>query len=201
MDDFFSKLHTKSTGRFLEIGSRARSGNIRKNLVPKNWSYTGFDIIEGANVDVVGDAHRISQLLPEEKFDGVATFSVLEHILMPWKFVIEVNKVLNIGAIGFFSTHQSWPLHDVPWDFWRFSDNTWAALLNRDTGFEIISTALGEPAYTVAHRINAVTNFGNQPSFLSSVVQFRKVSDTKLEWPVELEDIITTKYPARELKN
>lgn len=196
MEEFFSKLRARSVGKFLEVGSRARSGGIRKNLVPESWSYTGLDIVAGENVDVVGDAHGISKLFPGEKFDAVGAFSVLEHILMPWKFIIELNKILDIGAIGFFSTHQCWPLHDVPWDFWRFSDNAWPALLNRDTGFEIISTALSDPAFTVSQRINTTTNFGSQPGFLSSVVQFRKISETKLEWPVELKDIITTKYPA-----
>jgi hypothetical protein len=186
-------------GRFLEIGSRARSGVVRRDIVPESWSYTGVDVMAGDNVDVVGDAHKLSKLFPNERFDAVTAFSVLEHMLMPWKFVVELNRVLNVGAIGFFTTHQSWPIHDAPWDFWRFSDKSWSALFNQATGFEIIATAMGEPAYSVALFCHAATNFGDQHSFLSSVVYFRKISDTKLEWPVEVEEIIDSRYPPGQL--
>lgn len=199
-EEFLALLRSnKPTGRFLEIGSRARSGVVRRGLVPKNWTYTGVDIMAGENVDVVGDAHKLSNLFPNEKFDAVTAFSVLEHMLMPWKFAVELNRILNVGAIGFFTTHQTWPIHDAPWDFWRFSDKSWSALFNRATGFEIITTAMGAPAYTVALFGNSVTHFGDQPSYLSSVVLFRKISDTKLEWPVEVEEIIDSQYPTRQL--
>lgn len=187
--------NAKSDGHLLEIGSRARSGIVRRELTPNNWLYTGVDVMAGENVDVVGDAHQLSRLFPDQRFDAVTAFSVLEHLLMPWKFVVELNQVLNVGAIGLFATHQSWPLHDAPWDFWRFSDKAWTALFNRATGFEIIATAMGEPAYTVATFCHSVTDFQDQPSYLASVVLFRKVSDTALTWPVEVDEITDSHYP------
>jgi hypothetical protein len=198
--DFQTRLGGISAGRLLEVGSRARSGIVRSSLTPKNWSYTGLDVMVGDNVDIVGDAHQLSKLFQNEKrFDAVTAFSVLEHLLMPWKFAVELNKVLNVGAIGLFTTHQAWPIHDAPWDFWRFSDKAWSALFNKATGFEIISTALGEPASTVAWNCHPVTDFQDQPSYLSSVVLFRKISETKLDWPVELDDILDNQYPPGQL--
>jgi len=154
----------------------------------------------GPNVDQIGDAHELSIIFPLKRFDAVMSLSVLEHLLMPWKFVIELNRVLNIGAIGLFTTHQCWPVHDAPWDFWRFSDRSWTSLLNRFTGFEIIETAMGEPAFVVAQRCHTVTNFGfHQGGFLASNVLFRKVSETTLTWPVGLTDILSSSYPKGEL--
>lgn len=199
-EEFHGLLGGKPAGRYLEIGSRARSGIVRRSLAPEGWSYTGLDVMAGDNVDVVGDAHRLSKLFPDRRFDAVSAFSVLEHIMMPWKFAIELNRVLNVGAVGLFTTHQCWPIHDAPWDFWRFSDTAWAALLNPKTGFEILHTALGEPAYVVPGRCHAVTNFGDATGgYLSSAVLFRKTGETVLDWPVELEDITDTAYPTTRL--
>lgn len=150
----------------------------------------------GENVDVVGDAHEIAELFEPCTFDRVMAFSVLEHLLMPWKFVIGLNKVLKQGAVGLFTTHQTWPVHDQPWDFWRYSDTTWRSILNEKTGFEIIESAMGEPAFVVAQKFHNVTAFGmSQIGFLASNVTFKKVADTVLDWPVKLTDVIRTSYP------
>jgi hypothetical protein len=182
--------------RLLEIGSRARSGVVRRGIAPAGWVYSGFDVLDGPNVDVVGDAHQLSRSYPSDYFDGVMAFSVLEHLMMPWKVMIEINRIMKVGAIGIFSTHQCWPLHDQPWDFWRFSDQSWTALVNKPLGFEIVETRMEEPAYVVAARCHPVTDFAEvAESFLSSSVIFRKIGHTNLEWPVDLEQITDTHYP------
>ncbi|WP_396593663.1 methyltransferase domain-containing protein [Brevundimonas sp. R86498] len=192
---FFEAL--PKTGALLEIGSRARSGFSRREMTPAGWTYTGLDVLDGENVDVVGDAHRLSKLFPDQRFDAVLSVSVLEHILMPWKLAIEMNRILNVGAVGFFMTHQGWPLHDAPWDFWRFSDQAWRALFNPATGFEIIEAHMGDPVYMVPRHLHAACAYGmDYLSYGASAVLFRKISETTLEWPVELEDIITTSYPS-----
>lgn len=193
---FTALLRDVPRGHLLEVGSRARSGIVRRDMVPETWLYTGLDVLAGPNVDIVGDVHEISTLFKANSFQAVMAFSVLEHLLMPWKAVIELNRVLALDAIGVFTTHQCWPVHDQPWDFWRFSDRAWDGLLNQATGFEIIEAAMSEPAYVVAQRCHPVTNFGLQQSgFLASNVLFRKIGPTKLQWPVAIGDAISTRYP------
>ena len=193
---FQAAMAARPPGRLLEIGSRARSGVTRRDWAQPGWDYSGFDIKSGPNVDVVGDAHALSRHYPAAQFDAVMAFSVLEHLLMPWKFVIELNRVLKPGAVGLFTTHQCWPLHDQPWDFWRFSDTAWAGLLNAATGFEVIAARMGEPAYLVAQRCSPATAFAEHPAgALASFVFFRKIGETRLEWPVELSAITATAYP------
>jgi Methyltransferase domain len=111
---FLEELRQRSVGHILEVGARARSGITRREAIPVGWRYTGLDVVNGPNVDVVGDAHQLSRLFPEQHFDAIMTFSTLEHLMMPWKFAIELNKVLTHGAIGLFFTHHTWPLHEVP---------------------------------------------------------------------------------------
>jgi len=197
--DFQRLVHARPPGRMLEVGSRARSGIVRRDWTPPGWDYSGFDILAGPNVDVVGDAHVLSRHYPAGSFDAVMAFSVLEHLLMPWKFAVELNRVLKPGAVGLFATHQCWPIHDQPWDFWRFSDTSWAALLNPATGFEIIAARVGEPAYVVAQRCSAATAFPEHPTgALASMVLFRKTGETTLDWPVELGAILNSLYPGGE---
>lgn len=195
---FAAEVGRRDEGRFLELGSRARSGVVNTGLVPPGWTYVGMDILEGPNVDVVGDAHELSTLFPENHFDAVMSLSVVEHLLMPWKVVIELNRVLKVGGIGLFTTHQAWPVHDSPWDFWRFSKESWTALFNAATGFEIVHAEVGEPGYVVAQKCHAVTNFGTQPVFLSSVVMFKKTRDTSLRWDVSLAEVTASQYPEGE---
>jgi hypothetical protein len=193
---FLVQLSKMPSGAALEIGSRARSGVTRRQFLPSSWEYTGMDILAGENVDVVGDAHKLSKLFPEKRFRAVVSFSVLEHLLMPWKVAIELNRVMELGGVGFFITHQCWPLHDQPWDFWRFSSDAWSSIFNRATGFEIIEAAMGEPAFVVANRCHAATNFAEYPAgFLASSVMFKKIGETNLAWEVDIEDVLNNFYP------
>jgi hypothetical protein len=196
---FFSKMRVKSKIqplKVLEIGSRNRSGNIRRSLLGECVEYVGMDIIQGENVDIVGDAHDLSSIFPPNSFDAIFSMSVFEHLLMPWKVALELNKLLKPGGYAMITTHHTFPLHEMPWDFWRFSDQSWHSLFNSATGFRVIETALGERASIVAHLLHPVTlELDKQPAFLGSSVLVEKVSETSLTWDVKLNDVIQTAYP------
>ena len=56
----------------LEIGSRHRDATKSYlDLKSLAKSYTGIDIVDGPNVDVVGDAHKISSYFKSNTFDFV----------------------------------------------------------------------------------------------------------------------------------
>jgi hypothetical protein len=189
-------LAQREPGRLLELGSRARTGFSGRDLAPESWTYVGVDIMNGPNVDVVADAHELSRTIEPESIDAVVSFSVFEHLLMPWKVTIELNRVMRVDAIGIVTTHQTWPLHDEPWDFWRYSGHAWPALFNPATGFEILEVAMGEPAYVVPKICHRATAFGEHAEGrLASTVLIRKVATTDLSWPVRVEDAISTSYP------
>ncbi|MGO4638988.1 methyltransferase domain-containing protein [Mesorhizobium sp. 2RAF45] len=193
---FFAELRSRSGGHLLEIGSRNRTGAMWRNSLPPGWVYTGFDILDGENVDIVGDAHEASRFLPRKTYDAVMSFAVFEHLLMPWKAAIEMNRVLKTGALGIILAPQTWALHEEPCDYFRFSSHSWKALLNRSTGFEIIEAIDGVRAYIVARVHNISTHFGEMHTgALMSAVLFRKTGETKLDWPVSLSDVAEDLYP------
>jgi hypothetical protein len=193
---FFAMLHQRDRGSLLEIGSRNRSGNVRKSLLPPHMSYVGMDIAEGGNVDIVGDAHQLSEIFPAGQFDAILSMSVFEHLIMPWKVALEMNRVMKPGALALITTHQTFPMHELPWDFWRFSDRAWRGLFNEATGFKILDTGLGERASVVADLLHPVTaRMDLQPAYLGSAVLCEKIAETSLQWPVKTRSILSDMYP------
>ncbi len=116
-------LGNKPGMRILEIGSREVTGesNARKEF--SKAEYVGFDYYPGRNVDVVGDAHKLSSYFErEDKFDIVFSSACFEHFAMPWIVVIEIAKLLKVGGIVFVETHFSFSSHERPWHFFQCSD-------------------------------------------------------------------------------
>lgn len=193
---FRSRLD-RTPGDVLEIGSRDRSGAVRRDLVEHGRRYVGLDIVAGPNVDVVGDAHDLAQHFPPGAFGAVFAVATFEHLLMPWKAVLEINRVLRPGGLLWIATHQTFPLHEVPWDFWRFSNDGWRGVLNPATGFSILEVAMGEPASVVplrSHRV--VRDMDRGQAFLGAGVLAEKIADTALRWPVAVDAVIDSRYPA-----
>lgn len=194
---FKNYVHGQDIKTALEVGSRARSGvNNRDTYLPKEIDFTGVDVLEGECVDVVCDAHELSKHVKNNHYELVYSLNVFEHILMPWKVVLELNKVMKKGGIVMIFTHHAYPLHDLPWDYFRFSDNAWYSMFNKATGFEIIKTELLDPVSIVPNCIyEGSVGVKDADAFIHSAVIARKISDTKLEWPVDTKEIIESEYP------
>lgn len=197
--DFIASVNGLERPRLMEIGSRARSGNIYVQGFAEHVSYVGMDIVPGPNVDVVGDAHALSSSFEAESFDALFCISVFEHLGMPWKAVLEMNKVLKPGGQVFLSTHPLWPLHDRPWDFFRFSTDGLRMLFNRFTGFEIVAACEGLPCRVLPLGSDASMRGmeRNVNCHLGVALWARKVGepDPRLRWDVDLEEIVKDAYP------
>lgn len=199
-ENFLMRVAQFESGAVLELGSRARSAITRRHRIPAWLEYVGLDILPGPNVDLVGDAHELSTLFPEKKFVAVFSTSVFEHLAMPWKVALELNRILAPGGIVYTSTHQTWPPHEEPWDFWRFSQHSWQTLFNPATGFEVLEAVVGEPARVHACRTSSITvGMPNSVVWLGAASIVRKTDDTKLSWPVTVGEITPSMYPAGEL--
>jgi hypothetical protein len=196
LEHFFTEVNSKSDAKILEIGSRARSGIVRKSLFNK-IQYIGLDIMEGPNVDVVGDAHRLSEIFPKNEFDFIYSISTFEHLLMPWKVAVEMNSVMKRGGFAFIQSHQSWPIHDEPWDYFRFSKYSWLSLFNASTGYEVIHAVHGDPAsiLSITQSEDFSTFLEDQPSYLSSACLVKKIKDADVDWDINPNDIVKNGYP------
>jgi hypothetical protein len=132
--------------RVLEIGSREVTGPspVRKIVESTGAHYVGFDYYPGKNVHVAGDAHKLSSYF-DSRFDFIYSTAVLEHLAMPWVVATEIAKILNVNGHLLVETHFSFPAHERPWDFFRFSDMGLRVLFNPAFGFECIECGMSNP--------------------------------------------------------
>jgi hypothetical protein len=143
--DHLSSQFNKTGLRVLEIGSRNVTGaNLRNKF--SNAEYIGFDFYDGENVDIVGDAHKLSSYFyNQEKFDLIYSSAVFEHLYMPWLVAIEIQKLLKVGGHVFIETHFSFSSHERPWHFFQFSDMGLRALFNDALGFDLVESGMSNP--------------------------------------------------------
>lgn len=115
--DYLTEIGNKKGIKVLEIGSREVTGESDAKTRFSNTEYIGFDYHPGPNVDVVGDAHKLSEYFKDEKFDIIYSSAVFEHFAMPWLVSTEISKLLKVGGIVFVETHFSFSSHERPWHF------------------------------------------------------------------------------------
>ena len=124
----------------------------------------------------MGDAHALSSVVGEGAFDAIFSSAVLEHLAMPWVAAVEMNRALRPGGLVFHRTHQSWPVHERPNDFFRFSDEALRVLFGPAHGFEVLEAGMALPMALYARRKGPVIDLtGLNPGFGMSWVLARKV--------------------------
>jgi SAM-dependent methyltransferase len=139
-------LGNKDGFRILEIGSREVTGPSNSREGFSKAQYIGFDFYPGKNVDVVGDAHKLSSYFkPGEKFDIIYSSACFEHFAMPWVVAMEIAKLLKVGGIVFVETHFSFSAHERPWNFFQFSEMALKVLFSSALGFECIEAGMSNP--------------------------------------------------------
>lgn len=197
---FITRLCDKPGMKVLEIGSRNVTGSVFRNKF-HHAEYTGFDYYPGENVDVVGDAHRLSNYF-DEKFDLIFSSAVFEHLALPWLVSIEIIKLLKEGGYTFIETHYSFSSHERPWHFFQFSENALDVLFPEKFGMRCIKKGcsnLLEGRYSVSAseylRGKPVRGLYCHSEYLGQ--KFRDLDDSELDWSgVSLEDVKKgTEYP------
>lgn len=197
--EFYNHAKSLKCVSVLELGSRTRHATeyvARQDIFSDSTiRYTGLDIVEGPNVDVVGDVHQLSGHFEPNSFDLVFSNWVFEHLMMPWRAILEINAVLKNGGEVFINTNQSIGLHDLPWDFWRYSESAWLGLLNEYTGFEILKSALGGPVRITPLRYHdGFRDHEGGAGFHASAVWARKIGEPKVSWPVDAAPLLARLY-------
>lgn len=200
--EFISLTKQEPSSSILEIGSRNVTGTTHRSVFSHCADYVGLDILPGDGVDVVGDAHKLSECFPLERFNCVYSVSVFEHLLFPWKVVLEINKVMRPEGYVFIATHPVWPAHELPWDFWRFPRNGFHALFNQYTGFKIVSLTEGLPCKAYSLIEDAPTRgvcFETMNQGVALIA--RKIGNYRsdlLKWDIDVSDVVDTMYPSKQ---
>ncbi|MHA1279616.1 MAG: methyltransferase domain-containing protein [Candidatus Helarchaeota archaeon] len=143
LEAFVARCRKMHKPRVLELGTKRSIPDrptIRKDWVPNASEYLGSDIEAGDDVDIVVDAHRLTQVVGEKQFDVIISCSTFEHFKYPHLVAFEIMKALKIGGVLFIQTHQTFPLHAYPYDYFRFSREALEGIFGTKMGFHVIGT-------------------------------------------------------------
>lgn len=115
----------------VEVGARAAAGqediaDIR-GLFP-NTDYVGCDIQEGPGVDRIEDVHALT--FETGSIGTILCLETLEHVRDPIRAVEEMHRVLQPGGMLAMSSLMFFPIHEHPWDLWRFTPEGFENLLS-----------------------------------------------------------------------
>jgi SAM-dependent methyltransferase len=102
----------------LDVGSLDVNGTFRPLVESRGWKYTGLDVTEGANVDIVAsNPYRFP--IADNAYDVVISGSTMEHVQAIWRWIPEVVRVLANSGFLAIHTHWKFPEHRYPVDCWR----------------------------------------------------------------------------------
>ena len=82
----------------------------------------------GPGVDVILNLHGID--LPSESIGSVLSLDTLEHVEYPRKAIEEIHRILKPDGIFIMSSVMNFPIHDFPYDYWRFTPKGFISLFN-----------------------------------------------------------------------
>lgn len=187
LDSFVKRCRAMHQPRVLELGtkrSRLERSTRRDDWIPNAGEYVGTDMEDGIDVDIVADVHRLSQVVGEEEFDVIISCATFEHFKYPHLAAHELMKVLKVGGVVFIQTHQTYPLHAYPYDYYRFSREGLAGLFGQSMGFRVIQTDYEFPARIYAPRS---PNVRHGSAFLNVRLYGEKVSKTPQDYHYEFD--------------
>jgi SAM-dependent methyltransferase len=144
-DTFAIYDFVKQAAKLLAPGSRvldAGAGQGRFKPEFLHTRYVGVDLAVGdptwdySNLDAICDLQHLP--FSSGVFNAILCIQVLEHIQNPLDVLRELERVLQPDGLLFLSVPQSWPQHQKPFDFYRYTSFGLRYLLEK-AGFYICS--------------------------------------------------------------
>jgi SAM-dependent methyltransferase len=125
------------TGRCLDVGCRGKP--YARDIKPFVARHYGIDLVRpadgvGLGPDVLGSA--VALPFPNAAFDSVLCTQVLDDVPQPASALNELARVLRPGGVLLLTVPQSWGEHDLPHDYWRFTEPGLRYLLGQ-SGFQV----------------------------------------------------------------
>lgn len=123
-------------GMLLDIGCGRKP---YKKILTRVEKYIGIEVPDSYSKNEEIDIYANALELPfkDNVFDCILSTQVLEHIPKPDVFLKEAYRVLKSGGILLLTTSLTWPLHEEPYDYFRYTKYGLKKLAGRN-GFEII---------------------------------------------------------------
>lgn len=135
------KNHSKIlSGNLLDVGCGA--GPYKQYFTQSNYiglDYPNYDkdIPPNNALNIAGNV----MFLPfkDGSFDGLICTQVLEHVPKPWEAVVQMGRVLKPGGKLLLTVPFFYPLHDEPYDYFRFTSHGVGQLIS-EAGFKILES-------------------------------------------------------------
>ena len=186
MDEFLARCRLFDKPRVLELGTK-RSIPTRSTkhdtFVPHAGQYLGTDIEAGIDVDIVADVHCLTNITGVEQFDIIISCSTFEHLKYPHLAAHEIMKALKVGGVLFIQTHQSFPLHAYPLDYFGFSREALAGLFGTRMGFRVNAIDYEFPVRLYTPRESLLYRY---EAYLNVRLLGEKTNSTPVEYIYEL---------------
>lgn len=132
--------------RIADVGSYDVNGTYRPLFGAALWSYVGFDVRQGPNVDVLlADPEHWNT--PQEHlgaFDVVISGQTMEHVRRPWRWIRDVASLAKPGGLIWIAAPNTDVFHEHPIDCWRVWPEGMRAILE-DGRLDIVSCYLAGP--------------------------------------------------------
>jgi SAM-dependent methyltransferase len=126
-------------GKLLDVGAGSSpyeelimaSGKVSEYI---KLDFASSDYHQGHELDLTWDGKTIP--LNAASIDTVFMTEVLEHAHKPVELLREVRRVLKPGGILFMTVPFTWPMHELPFDYHRFTPIALRAYLE-EAGFDV----------------------------------------------------------------
>jgi len=145
LEDWKQQIAAMERPTILDTGVKPWAGsppNDHQQFAP-NGKWTGTDIEAGEGVDIVADLQFLSDIT-QQRFSSIFSVSTLEHVQRPWQAVRQMAKTLRTSGLLYIETHQTFPLHGYPHDYFRFSTEALATMAT-DAGLTVLNSGYSYP--------------------------------------------------------
>lgn len=117
--DLIQAIHDYANGRVLDVGCGNKP--YEKRFPSSVTEYVGCDVEQSSlkKVDKICSATALD--FADNSFDTVFCTQVLEHVYGHTQALHEITRVLKPGGVLIGSVPMTWPHHEEPHDFFRFT--------------------------------------------------------------------------------
>jgi hypothetical protein len=143
LDKWMDSVRTMVDPKVLEVGVKSWGTTVTHHKhaimeINSSARWDGMDIEAGKDVSILCDVHDLSEVIQPDYYDAVLCPSVFEHFRRPWVAAAQLAMVTKLGGLICVQTHQSFPYHPYPQDYFRFSKEAMGEIFAADVGWKII---------------------------------------------------------------
>jgi SAM-dependent methyltransferase len=167
---FLQSLRHEVNGVLLDLGAGNRPYEVWYSQLCATHVSCDFESLPGLSTQAVGEALPFA----DSSFGTVIATEVLEHTLNIEAVMEEIHRVLQPGGSVFITVPFMYPVHEAPFDHWRFTHHGLVVLLERH-GFDVldIQSKGGLSCMAVHYLANALSlAFPQHPKLVGRVMMW-----------------------------